>query len=396
MKKISIILFLMLGLLSVATSCKDGRDDNPRYQDPTTFVLNTPKYANGEYDLKNTSTIQLTCSQPDYGYAAPVEYYVQVSRTDNNWDKADSVQTLSTPYTTCKMDVDAAQLDLAICQTLNLTGESDMPTGDIPVYIRLKANVTGMDSSVIYSNSIKLPNVKAFYSLPDVVLPTSMYMVGKFCSWNWEDAAEMVPANDNSGNAGIFWCIRYVKAGEGFKFNAAKAWDGGQFGFGGDNVKIKNSVATVTADADGNFTIDKTGWFIFMIRTTIVGRTYNYAVDILDPNVYIYGWANGGTWANSDDWKFTVDNTNDGTADNSWPFVSPAVPSTPGDDTAGCLRIAIHPTEWSNIDWWRTEFIFFDNKGSIEYRGTGSDQKRASNIAGKVYLNFVKGLGKVE
>ena len=79
--------------------------------------------------------------------------------------------------------------------------------------------------------------------------------------------------------------------------------------------------------------------------------------------------------------------------DAAFPFVSPTVLATDGDDSS-CLRLAIHPDEWSGIDWWRTEFIFFD--GVITYRADGGDQERVGNAAGKVYLNFVTGQGKVE
>ena len=61
-----------LGLFS---SCES---DEPsvaiaEYKKPTEFVLNTPQFANGVYDLVNAETVNLTFSQPDYGYAAACE-----------------------------------------------------------------------------------------------------------------------------------------------------------------------------------------------------------------------------------------------------------------------------------------------------------------------------------
>src|SRR5574344_409577 len=110
MKKINILLFCLLGLLFAATSCDGSHDDNPVYQSPTNFVLNTPPYSTALYDLVNTKSIALTCSQPDYGYAAPTTYSVQIS-LNNKWTAAEGFdekkQTLDTSYPLCDMAVDA-------------------------------------------------------------------------------------------------------------------------------------------------------------------------------------------------------------------------------------------------------------------------------------------------
>lgn len=392
MKNFKLILLSVAGLLSMGLmSCNSDMDSDPRYSAPTEFVLNTPKYSSALYDLQNTETVQLTCSQPNYGYAAPTEYVVQVS-TNNKWTEAEGydakTQNLPITYTTAKMDIDAKELDLAICQALKLEKPEDCPSDPIKVYIRLQAFIPSVEGSEIYSNSIELPNVQVYYALPDVVLPTQMYMIGKFCEWNWNSAAKMIAIN---GHPEKFWTIRYVKAGEGFKFNYSNSWDGNDFGYNESIVTLKNTDAAgkVSADKDGNFTIEKSGWYIFAVTTTIVGREYNYTVEILPPNVYVYGAANGGIWSNDAAWKFAVVDD----PDAEFPFVSPTVLATSGTDDS-CLRLCIHPDEWTDIDWWRTEFIFFN--GVITYRAAGNDQDRVGNAAGKVYLNFVTGSAKVE
>ena len=78
MKKYFIAASLLLGGL-LFTACESDRDDNPILQEPTTFVLNTPAFVNGVYDLEHSATLELTCSQPDYGYTAPVSYAVDVA-----------------------------------------------------------------------------------------------------------------------------------------------------------------------------------------------------------------------------------------------------------------------------------------------------------------------------
>ena len=78
MKKISILAFLFAGMLSFS-SCESDRDSNPVLQEPTEFVLNVPAYVNTTYDLANSTSIELTCSQPDFGFTAPAVYAVQVA-----------------------------------------------------------------------------------------------------------------------------------------------------------------------------------------------------------------------------------------------------------------------------------------------------------------------------
>lgn len=104
-KTIKSILLLAVGL-GMFTACSDDRDDNPTLMSPTEFRLNTPALANSQIDLANSKTIELTCSQPNYGYAANVRYHVQVALTP---DMNNSVE-LSGASHSAKIDVDAAEL----------------------------------------------------------------------------------------------------------------------------------------------------------------------------------------------------------------------------------------------------------------------------------------------
>ena len=80
MKKISNILLAVTFALPLFTACETDNDSNPILNEPDTFTLNTPAYAaNNVYDLKNAQTVELTCSQPDYGFPAATTYTVQAS-----------------------------------------------------------------------------------------------------------------------------------------------------------------------------------------------------------------------------------------------------------------------------------------------------------------------------
>ena len=76
MKKLSILFACLVAVLSL-NSCKE--DTDPQYNEPTKFVLNTPALAAQYYELTEDGTLDLSWSQPDYGYAAAATYKVSVS-----------------------------------------------------------------------------------------------------------------------------------------------------------------------------------------------------------------------------------------------------------------------------------------------------------------------------
>ena len=67
MKKLSILFACLVAVLSL-NSCKE--DTDPQYNNPTEFKLNTPALASQYYELTADGTLDLSWSQPDYGYAA--------------------------------------------------------------------------------------------------------------------------------------------------------------------------------------------------------------------------------------------------------------------------------------------------------------------------------------
>jgi hypothetical protein len=79
--------FLIIGLgLGIFTACDDDRDSNPTLISPTEFVLNTPAISGTVIDLANSSSIEISCSQPDYGFP---ELKMKPIRTDKTNQKND-------------------------------------------------------------------------------------------------------------------------------------------------------------------------------------------------------------------------------------------------------------------------------------------------------------------
>ena len=62
MKNLYKLFTLTMGLLALS-ACEADRDSNPVLNEPDTFVLNVPAFAsNNVYDLKNSESLELTCT----------------------------------------------------------------------------------------------------------------------------------------------------------------------------------------------------------------------------------------------------------------------------------------------------------------------------------------------
>ncbi|MCD8078956.1 MAG: SusF/SusE family outer membrane protein [Bacteroides sp.] len=373
MKKIYNLLVLLAGVLCFV-ACSDDNDSNPTLRMPTQFVLNTPAYVSGIYDLENTESVLLTCTQPDYGYTAAVVYAVEVSLTEG----FDTYKTLPSTYTTARMEVSASEMAVALTGLLE-KDEDEFPI-TIPVYIRLSAALTNGEGEIT-SNVIELPEVKCYYALDSMVMPEEMYLIGNVTgNWSWTSATKMIPVNDTPGK---FWAIQYLgltEAGDKaeIKFSPVPDW-GEDFGFSGANIDDTSLALTAASEADGgNILIGNPGWYLVVVTTAIEGREYVYEVNFLEPDVYLTGDPSGGFDEFNDARKFTVPN-------GLGEFVSPLTVAE------GEMRICV---KLEDIEWWKTEFMIFD--GKIEYRGNGGDQERVNvGVGQRAYLNFTEGTGRI-
>jgi len=380
-------IIMLLACLTFLWACETDIQ-HPTALTPDSFVLNTPIYVSGVYDLKNTETVQLTCSQPDYGFTAATTYRVQVA-TQKSFKE---FVTLPTFYNMAKMDVSASEMATALVGLLGVTDEADFPTDPFPVYIRLSAELSDGSHKVL-SNIIELPKVKSYFALEPMVMPDNMYLIGNITgNWSWDAATSMVPVY---GTLGKFWCVQYLgKTGDGknaeIKFNKVNNWtEGTDFGIATAVIDDASKALAGISDASGNIAIGNPGWYVVVVITEISGRDYIYHVQFLPPNVYLFGPAAGGKWGASDEQLFKVPDISLG-ADAS--FVSPAFTGNALGDSDGGVRACV---VLANQEWWHTEFMVFDNV--LIYRGKGNDQARVTGSVGqKLYINFTKGTGKIE
>ena len=394
MTKILKSALLLICAVCFFTACSDDNDENPVVKSPTTFHLNTPALAaNGVYDLTHSKSIELTCSQPDYGYPAVTRYTVEVATSADMSD----ARALSGSYTTAKIEVDAAELASTLTELYLAKGMSEhqFPL-TAPVYIRVKAVQTTADNkeiegTAITSNTIELSKVYFAFSLPPVTVPEKLYLVGSFNKWSWDNALEMIPVN---GSPNIFWHLVYLDGegnSAGVKFNSDKAWNDKEAGFEKITINPASDNAADIINAKGNIGSSKPGWYLMIVECTVVDRDIKYNVTFNKPNVYLQGVCTAaGGWDLIPDNLFSVPATADGE------FVSPAIGNAVSGGPSGSdpgVRICV---KIPNAEWWKAEFIVYDKK--IAYRGNGGDQtpRVAGAVGQKVYLNFTKETGEIK
>ena len=379
--KSALLIFMSLTLM---TACSDDNDSNPTIQSPTEFKLNTPALENTPIDLANSSKIMLTCSQPNYGYTASVQYTVQVATKE---DMSDAVE-LSETSTSAKVAINAASLASALTNIYVEKGktEADFPM-DVKAYFRLKANIVTSNGNVvegteILSNVVSLNKIHLLFSLPPVNLPSNVFVVGNFCDWDWAKSFDMVQVY---GTDNTFWRLVYIDD-SGIKLNTVAEWNKSEVGYAG--ITVSGDCKDDIIDKDGNIASSKPGWYLVIVTTSVVNREIHYDVQFNKPTIWLIGPAAGSDdfAEEAEGWSFTVPTTKDGE------FVSPAfVGSVPAGTDKGVRMYVKIPGH----DWWHSEFVTLD--GKIKYRATGGDQDRATGSVGQqVHLNFAKGTGEIK
>lgn len=384
MKNIIKSALLVVMSLFLMTACSDDNDSNPTIQSPTEFKLNTPALANTPIDLANSSKIMLTCSQPNYGYTASVQYTVQVATDENMTDAVE----LSETSPSAKVAINASSLASALTNIFVEKGktEADFPM-DVKAYFRLKANIVTSNGNVvegteILSNVVSLNKIHLLFSLPPVNLPSHIYVVGNFCDWKFDNCFDMVQVY---GTDNTFWRLVYIDE-SGIKLNSAQEFNGNEKGYAG--ITVSGDCKDDIIDKDGNIASSKPGWYLVIVTTSVVNREIHYDVQFNKPTIWLIGPAAGSDdfAEEAEGWSFTVPTTKDGE------FVSPAfVGSVPAGTDKGVRMYVKIPGH----DWWHSEFVTLD--GKIQYRATGGDQTRATGSVGQqVHLNFSKGTGEIK
>lgn len=389
MKKRICNISWLLALLAVVTlgftACETDTDSNPTLDLSHVdegFPLNVPANAeNNTYDLANATSLELTCSQPNYGgMPLMVRYYVQVSLTE---DFA-SYKELATSYTTAKMAVDAREINDAMVELFQEANpDTDYPATPRPLYIKLRAVIDGTDNmGETYSNVIALPSVLASYQAPEATFETQLYVVGQAIGEAWSTWKPVPQIYDMPG---CYYTVVYLPEGTGFKWGAYE-----QDWRGYDRIRNWDDVAgaDVSASSDGNIVFANGGWYTLFFEAEIVGSSVQYDLHILPAEVYVIGNSMGGNW-NVADPTLALQAPADQTGD----WVSPAFTGS------GELRAYVNVPGY---DWWRTEFTL--HNGEVYWRDVniidswselGSDYAVQVSPGQCLYVNFDSNTGEV-
>lgn len=379
-------LFALLAMVTLGfTACETDNDSNPTLDLSHVgegFTLNTPANAqNNTYDLANAKSVELTCSQPNYGgMPLMVRYYVQVSLTE---DFA-SYKELATSYTTAKMAVNAREINDAMVELFQEANpDTDYPAAPRPLYIKLRAVIDGTDNmGETYSNVITLPSVLASYQAPEATFETQLYVVGQAIGEAWSTWKPVPQIYDMPG---CYYTVVYVPEGTGFKWGAYE-----QDWRGYDRIRNWDDVAgaDVSASSDGNIVFANGGWYTLFFEAEIVGSSVQYDLHILPAEVYVIGNSMGGNW-NVADPTLALQAPADQTGD----WVSPAFTGS------GELRAYVNVPGY---DWWRTEFTL--HNGEVYWRDVniidswselGSDYAVQVSPGQRLYVNFDSNTGEV-
>lgn len=249
--------------LAVAGLVSCEPDDSPKIQEPTEFVLNTPPFADQLYALQRGNTIELTCSQPNYGLTVAPEYNVEVSLYEDfgaSLPAPDPEDTEAAPYSVVVSPVDpnSAVITLedrtvsdAILAMRGITDEADYTPMTAPLYVRAIASINNQAITRIVSNTVTLAAVQDYFSLvPELPL---LYTPGNSNGWNQENSMKLLgyKQDEKTGEWTNYRGLVYLD-GE-FKFTSKPDWSGINYGDTGTEGTLS------TDGGAGNLKLPATG-----------------------------------------------------------------------------------------------------------------------------------------
>lgn len=374
MKKILLGMLLPVLTLVLVTSCEKDMDSNPTFHENTTgFVLNMPaNAANNVLDLLTTDQLTFTTSQPDYGgIPLSTNYDVEISFED--FSAEEPVYKVVASSTSATIKVSGSRLNDAVITMFQDANEGvTYPSNEVKdLYVRLHANVNGMELGSCYSNVIKI-QVIATYQAPSITLPENIFIAGSSIGKPWKTWKPFVGVYGLEGN---YFTVVYIPDGGAFKWGTyAEQW----LGYADVNVYNDEAGAGLSDDG-GNIKVANGGWYTLCFKAKINGEAIDYTLNVYKAAFYITGNANAG--------GFDTPSEMTAPTDDSGVWVSP--------EFAGGGEMRAY-TQVGTFDWWRTEFTLFN--GELFWRAVdipnnwaenvGADYSVTPNAGQKLYLTI--------
>lgn len=292
-------MFASLATALAFTACQESKDDHPIINTHSGEVeapfLNTPEMSNMAVQITDDNKAQalhMTCSQPDYGFSAQVQYQVEVSL--NNFSGAPVVEgcpasvILDTSFSNCaEINPVLSEIAQAMCKMLNIESASDVPTPYYPLYLRLIANVKCVSgtpevlfpNTTYISNTVQMQGVSCGY-LAIVIpgLPTGIYLRGAMNEWGALPEWEFLTTSE-SGIYEIADCS--IDAGVQFKV-ADSSWSAPNCGSNGTNPKFNEPYELDNSSNSGNITMENN--FSGRVQLTVKGGKYILLLEAAEPD----------------------------------------------------------------------------------------------------------------
>lgn len=241
------------------SSCKETWEDNPVLKGHegilTANFLNVPTLKDQPVMISNdnkTGTFHLTCSQPEYGYAAVATYKVQVSLTE---DFADFIEINQAFYDCANINPVNSDIAAAIEKLSGVKSEDDLPMDYVKMFVRLHAQIDQSPENTQYiSNVVSFEKVAADYLAIWVAgVPTNMYVRGGLpLAPNWDPIPEYQFLTGEEENTWVVESI-YIPAGVEFKI-ADSTWGACNWGLGDTPLAIGEEYELNTGNNPGNIT----------------------------------------------------------------------------------------------------------------------------------------------
>lgn len=250
------------------SSCTETWDDSPVLKTydkvQTASFLNEPQMKSAPVmitESNNKSNLNLTCSQPDFGYAAAAAYQVQMSLTPEFTDYQEIRQRF---YNCAQINPLYSDVASAIEYLSGVRSEADLPLPYQKVYVRLKAFVPqDPDHTTFLSNVVSYDAISADYLAIWVGgVPVNIWVRGGMNDWGAgpfvagaTEAAEWQLVTGPEQDTWVYDNIT-ITAGTQFKL-ADDAWANINLGAPGDAepVAVEPNKSTTLAESGKNLTV---------------------------------------------------------------------------------------------------------------------------------------------
>lgn len=257
MKKILSLALMVLGGFAMLTSCSTDNDSNPTIKSPTKFSINESPVADQYIQLAQDNNVNLTWSQPDYGYNAFATYQIQVGLVKDGqvtwYEKDGQPKYLATTYTVCNANISGEEISEVLCAIDGFKYAEDyVSQGYREVAFRvyssintsMKAEVAG--TGILSDNYVTFRHMAAYNAIKS---PGYIYLVGNCTDWQTPNAGNtehysawrLFEKDDEIGSK-VYYGTFELPAGAQFRFyRALTGWDQDSMGPQVDDAGVESA-----------------------------------------------------------------------------------------------------------------------------------------------------------